>query len=393
MSTDLAVTLESVNKKFRVYNDRPKSLKQLLSGTARLAYDEVWVLRDVSLEVGQGSTLGIVGHNGSGKSTLLRVMAGIYKPTSGAIAASGRVASLMELGAGFHPELSGRDNVFLNGALMGLTRGQVRKRFDEIVDFAEVGDFIDAPVKHYSSGMYVRLGFAVAVNLDADIILIDEVIAVGDAEFQQRCKDHIRGLAKSGRTVVVVSHVLADIKDLSDEVVWLDHGKVMAAGDPEEITNDYVKAARQHMHQLHDVHKPVAIESITLLDASGTGVTGGITGRPLTLRVSFHAATPLDEPIFRLTVDHVTGTPIFGTNTTMEPLNVGRIEGRGYVDYRIDSLPLVPGSYLVSAWMYDRTFSQIHDAMERALLLDVAPGSSPSRYGVVESEGRWTLNG
>lgn len=246
MSDHPALILTNVSKSFRVYEERPSTVKQLLSARVRIRFREVPVLRDISLDVRSGSTIGIVGHNGSGKSTLLRLMGGIYKPTFGSVAAHGQVAALMELGAGFHPDLSGRDNVFLNGALMGLKRKQIRERFDDIVAFAGVEEIIDRPVKYYSSGMYVRLGFSVAVNVDTDIILIDEVITVGDEEFQQRCREHIKRLSEAGRTIVLVSHVLSDVRELSDSVVWLDHGKIVAAGDPDEVTADYLKAVSRH---------------------------------------------------------------------------------------------------------------------------------------------------
>ncbi|MDQ3877203.1 MAG: ABC transporter ATP-binding protein, partial [Actinomycetota bacterium] len=350
-------------------------------------------LKDVCLDVPTGTTLGVVGHNGSGKSTLLRIMAGIYHPTAGSVHAEGQVASLMELGAGFHPELTGRDNVYLNGALMGLTRSQVRSRFNDIVDFSGIGEFIDTPVKHYSSGMYVRLGFSVAVNLEADIILIDEVIAVGDAEFQQRCKDHIRRLAASGRTVVLVSHVLSDVKDLCDSVVWLDHGKIMASGDPNHVTDDYVRAAREHSLSIRPSAGPVAIESISFFDRSGGSVVNAVTGEPLIVRMGYRASVPVDRPIFRLTIDHAGGLPVAGTNSSMRSVPMDRIEGPGYVDYVIDRLPLIPGTYVVSAWIYDETFSYQHDAKERAYILDVMPGSNPSRYGIVDLGGQWDGSG
>ena len=240
-SQKLAVS--NVSKKFRVYRSRPSSLKEMISGRARLKHEDLWVLRDVSLGLQAGSILGIVGRNGSGKSTLLRIMAGIYKPTSGGVRADGQIGAVIELGAGFHPELTGRDNVYLNGALMGLRRAEIRECFDEIVAFSGIGDFIDTEVKYYSSGMYVRLGFSVAVNVRADIILIDEVIAVGDAEFKQRCRERIKDLAARGCAIAVVSHVVADVKELCDSVVWLEAGKVAASGDPDRVMDEYLSAA------------------------------------------------------------------------------------------------------------------------------------------------------
>jgi ABC-type polysaccharide/polyol phosphate transport system ATPase subunit len=393
MSADVALKLDKINKSFRVYSDRPSSLKQLLSARARLSHRESRVLHDVSLDVIAGTTTGILGHNGSGKSTLLRIMAGIYKPSSGTVAARGQVVALMELGAGFHPEFTGRDNIYLNGALMGLTRAQIRQRFDSIVDFSGIGDFIDRPVKHYSSGMYVRLGFAVAVNVDADIILIDEVIAVGDAEFQRRCREHIKGLATSGRTIVVVSHSLSDIRELSDSVVWLDHGKIVASGEPERVTNDYVKAVTGHAPATSGSEGPVRIESITFLDRTGNPIVQGITGDPLTVRLSYRAEVPVDRPGFRITFDHVTGAPITGVNSSLGTTIIDRIEGPGYIDYTVDSLPLLDGSYLISAWIYEKSLANTLDSRYRVDVLDVRGHSRDKRYGVIEMKGGWEVGG
>ena len=217
--------LEDVSKAFRIFSERNQSIKQALLRRRRGKYDDFWALRDVSFSVKEGTTFGIVGSNGSGKSTTLKLLAQILVPDQGSVKVEGRVSALLELGAGFHPDLTGRENVFLNGAILGLSRKTLNQRLEEIVDFAGLGTFIDNPVKTYSSGMYARLGFAVAVNVDPDILLIDEVLAVGDESFQRKCAERIGELRSGGRTVVLVSHNLSSIQAMCDTAAWIDQGE------------------------------------------------------------------------------------------------------------------------------------------------------------------------
>ncbi len=235
-----AIEVESVSKRFRLELDRPGSLKEAILRFGRRDVRDFWVLQDVSLRVRSGSFFGLIGHNGSGKSTLLRLIAGIHRATTGEIRTSGRLSALLELGSGFHPDLTGRENVFLNGAMLGLGRRQMAAAMDEIIEFSGIGEQIDAPVKIYSSGMYVRLGFAVAVNVDPQILLVDEVIAVGDEEFQQKCLRHMDRIRAAGKTVLVVSHDSALIRGLCDEAAWLDHGRLRCVGDPDEVVDRYL---------------------------------------------------------------------------------------------------------------------------------------------------------
>ena len=248
-----AVEVSEVSKRFRLELNRPSSVKEAVLRFGRRDVRHLWALRDVSLAIDRGAFFGLVGHNGSGKSTLLRLMAGIHRPTTGRIAARGRLSALLELGSGFHPELTGRENVFLNGAMLGLGRRQMAAAMDDIIEFSGVGDQIDAPVKIYSSGMYVRLGFSVAVNVEPEILLVDEVIAVGDEEFQQRCLHHMESLRSGGTTIVLVSHDAALVRQLCDRVGWLDGGRLRAVGNPEEVLDSYrrhsAEASRDHGHR------------------------------------------------------------------------------------------------------------------------------------------------
>lgn len=235
-----AVRVAAVSKTFRVELDRPSSLKEAVLRLGRRRIDEFRVLHHVDLAIAKGSFFGLVGQNGGGKSTLLRLMAGIHRPTSGEITTRGRLSALLELGAGFHPDLTGRENVYLNGAMLGLGRRQMAAAMDAIVDFSGVGVQIDAPVKIYSSGMYARLGFAVAVNVEPEILLVDEVIAVGDEEFQHRCLSHMESLRAGGTTIVLVSHDTALVRQLCDRAGWLHDGRLRAVGDPDEVVGAYL---------------------------------------------------------------------------------------------------------------------------------------------------------
>ncbi|WP_217990923.1 ABC transporter ATP-binding protein [Curtobacterium sp. 'Ferrero'] len=236
--TDAAVSVEHVSKRFRMYHERNDSLKSMVMRGKKSVHEDFWALKDVSFEVPHGTTFGLIGKNGSGKSTLLKCLAKILWPEEGSITARGKQASLLEVGSGFHPELSGRENVFLNGSILGMSRKEVTRKFDEIVSFSGVGHFIDQPVKNYSSGMYVRLGFSVAVAVTPDILVVDEVLAVGDATFQKRCRTKFKEMKEEGRTVILVSHSMNTVKDMCDEVAWLNEGELKMIGK----TNDVVAA-------------------------------------------------------------------------------------------------------------------------------------------------------
>jgi lipopolysaccharide transport system ATP-binding protein len=237
--TDSAVVVDHVSKKFRLYHERNQSLKSAVLRRRRAVHEDFWAVRDVSFEVPRGETFGLIGRNGSGKSTLLKTLAKIYHPDEGSIRMRGRVASLLEVGSGFHPELSGRENIFLNASILGLSRKEVLSRFDEIVDFSGVEQFIDQPVKNYSSGMYVRLGFSVAIHVRPDILVVDEVLAVGDGAFKKKSRQKFRELMSDGRTVILVSHSLGQVRDMCDQVAWLDRGTLREVGDAKTVTRDY----------------------------------------------------------------------------------------------------------------------------------------------------------
>ncbi|MBO1737399.1 ABC transporter ATP-binding protein [Leifsonia sp. TF02-11] len=238
--TATAVDVHEVSKKFRLYHERNQSLKSAIMRGRRSVHEDFWALKDVSFEVPEGSTFGLIGSNGSGKSTLLKCLARIYTPEKGTITARGKLAALLEVGSGFHPELSGRENVFLNGSILGMSRKEITRKFDEIVEFSGVEQFIDQPVKNYSSGMYVRLGFSVAINVEPEILVVDEVLAVGDADFQEKCRQKFVEFKQQGRTVILVSHAMGQVKDMCDHAAWLSHGELVSVGEAGPTIDAYL---------------------------------------------------------------------------------------------------------------------------------------------------------
>lgn len=348
-----AIEVQDVSKRFRLYKDRPGSVKQMFTKFGRPKYDDFWAVRNVTLDVGHASVAGLIGHNGCGKSTLLRMMAGIHFPTTGTVATKGRISALLELGAGFHPELTGRENVYLNASILGLSRKQTDVIFDRIVDFSGLAAFIDSPVKHYSSGMYVRLGFSVAVHVDPQILLVDEVIAVGDEDFQRRCLDHLAGLKACGVTIVLVSHNLGVIGDLCDQVTWMDHGVVRESGEPSSVI-------AQYLHEVNDAESerlrieaeaagfsqtPAKATQSEMVDDSGNAIEFGVTGQPINLRIALPENLAAEEHTYSLLIQTESGIVIGETEMSMPLARPGPFPNGYTVRCRFEPLLLAPGIY------------------------------------------------
>jgi lipopolysaccharide transport system ATP-binding protein len=240
--TDIAVRVDHVSKSFRLYHERNQTIKAAIMRGRTSVHEDFWALKDVTFDVPTGSTFGLIGSNGSGKSTLLKCLANIYYPNKGAITHFGKMAAMLEVGSGFHTELSGRENIFLNGSILGMTKKEITAKFDEIVEFSGVEQFIDQPVKNYSSGMYVRLGFAIAINVDPEILVVDEVLAVGDSEFQEKCFQKFRDFRKAGKTVILVSHSMGIVREMCDQVAWINKGDLMAAGPAAPTIKKYLNS-------------------------------------------------------------------------------------------------------------------------------------------------------
>ncbi|MEZ5316682.1 MAG: ABC transporter ATP-binding protein [Vicinamibacterales bacterium] len=408
MST--AIELTNVTKIYQRYGGRQFStLKSaLLSGSlvSHLKPSETFpALQDVSFQVPAGCTFGVVGRNGSGKSTALKVVAGITKPTSGTVHVQGRISALIELGAGFHPEISGRENVFINGIMLGLSKREIQKRFDEIVEFAELAEFIDAPVKTYSSGMYMRLGFAVAIHVDPDILLIDEVLAVGDEGFTHKCLDKFAEFRRRGKTILLVTHSLNLVERFCDEAVWLDAGRRKAQGDPKRVIGAYVTDVERQEEQflaatdakaqqevgsglgsqppgpgdhtivsdgaIRDLSPEAAadmfqagegrwgsggveITDVTFLNDTGESTQVFHTGEPMTMKLHVRAARPVHDFVFGIGLFNADGVCVYGTNTDIEEHEADTLAGEADVELVIEALDLVEGTYKLDVAVHKR---------------------------------------
>jgi ABC-2 type transport system ATP-binding protein len=372
-----AIEIHNLWKTFRLYQEKNQYLKAAVLRGRRARYEDFWALKEVSFDVPFGSTLGIIGSNGSGKSTLLKCLAGILSPDKGSVQINGRISALLELGAGFHLDLSGRENVYLNGAILGLSKREVTEKFDDIVEFAGLGKFIDTPVKNYSSGMIVRLGFAVAANVEPEILLIDEVLSVGDQSFQLRCIERIEKFRQEGKTMVFVSHSLAQVQQLCENAIWIEKGEVRGQGRAMDVVMDY--SGESH----HAVEKnegelgerwgsgEATITKVEILDADGNPIKLLITGKSTTIRVSFDSHLPIKQPVVGIRFTHLLGPVIWGTNTRRRGEFIESISGPGYVDINIPELPLLEGTYDLTVALSDHTELLAFDHWERRIRFDV----------------------
>ena len=412
-----AIELDHVSKIYRRYSGKQfATLKSALlqrSILRDLAASETFpALTDVSFSVRKGSTYGVIGRNGSGKSTALKLVAGITKPTSGTVRVEGRISALIELGAGFHPEISGRENVFINGIMLGLTKRQIEERFDEIVDFAELREFIDAPVKTYSSGMYMRLGFAVAIHVEPDVLLVDEVLAVGDEGFTHKCLDKFAELRRRNKTILLVTHSLGLVERFCDEAVWIDEGRVMGHGDPKRIVDAYLTAvergeetllatttakaleaaSRRDDELMHDAHgvvqgdndttsqvasdgtgggepelqnmyeategrwgsREIEITDVAMLDKSGDASHVFHSGDPMSVRVTVLAHAPIVDFVFGIGLFNADGVCCYGTNTYLEEMTPVTIVGKVGATFAVERLDLVEGTYKLDVAVHKR---------------------------------------
>jgi len=329
-------------------------------------------LNGVSFHVPQGKTVSIIGENGSGKSTLLKILAGISKPTSGEIITNGRISALIELGAGFHPEISGRENIFINGIILGLPRKKIQEKLDQIVRFAELEDFIDNPVKSYSSGMYMRLGFSIAINVDPDILLIDEVLAVGDAAFVPKCLDKINEFKRNNKTIIFVSHDLATVDLISDEVIWLKNGQIEMQGYPKRVIDAYLeyigkrdekKAEIKHLEEKKEGEvnrekrwgsKEIEIENVRMIDGSGKEKYIFEPGEPVSIVFDVNTSAPGDDFVFGIGIFNSEGVQCYGTNTLIEDYKSTGISGSGSVKVNFPSLDLINGGYFLDVAVHKR---------------------------------------
>lgn len=375
-----------VSKRYRLptNGDRPK---RWYSRAFRRTSGEMWALRNVSFRVNEGEALGIVGHNGAGKTTIMKILSGITTPTSGEISIRGRLAALVEVSSGFHPELTGAENVYLHGAMLGMRRSEIRKKLDSIIEFSGVGRYIEVPVKRYSSGMYVRLGFAIAAHLDPDILLLDEVLAVGDAAFQAKCLERIAELRKSGRTIVFISHDLAAVYRLCDRAILLNHGTVLADGPPRQVIDEYQQMTfagqGDSANDQTDSGKPARCTGI---EFSAPDSTLGIrTGYPMVARLNYTASQVIPDVVFRISIYWPSGY-LCSQLTTESTAGGYQIEpGSGVIEFQCPEIPVVPGLYRVDLSIESKGLEV--DFRQRCATLRVEPGKIA--YGDFLIENTW----
>ncbi len=391
------VIVKNAEKFYKKYSNKHKflTLKSAIVNRTLFAdlteAEKFQALKGISFDVKDGETISIIGENGSGKSTLLKLLAGISKPTAGEIITNGRISALIELGAGFHPEISGRENIFINGIILGLTKKKIEEKLEDIIKFAELEEFIDNPVKSYSSGMYMRLGFSIAINVDPDILLIDEVLAVGDASFVPKCLDKINEFKRKGKTIIFVSHDLTTVERISDRVIWIKEGEIHKQGYPKEVVDAYLefigkkdseKAITKHAEEVEKSQdesdevqgetpetkeeetgikvarrwggKEVTIEDVKMIDKKGKEKYIYESNEPFSIRLKIKSEEPQDDFVFGIGIFNPEGTLCYGTNTDIEDFKAGHFQGEGTVTIDIPDANLVNGSYFLDVAVHKR---------------------------------------
>jgi len=393
MSTSV-IDIENLSKRFVIRKEKFLKERLVNFGRSNLHKDDFWALRDVSVAIDSGTTIGLIGPNGSGKSTLLKMIGGIMQPTTGTVNVRGRLAALLELGAGFHPDLTGRENVYLNASILGLTRRQTDQYFEAIVDFSGIERFIDTQVKFYSSGMYVRLAFAVAVHVDPDILLVDEVLSVGDEPFQRKCMDRIRGFQQDGRTIVLVTHSLDQVAELCDRAVVLESGHVIADGEPRDALRalrnefEHVRQEERERHQEEPVDgdevgtQRVTVASLELVDDAGNPLTEIVPGTDLTVALTINAKDPLPSAVLGIGIDTPLGVGVFGTNTKLLGAQVPTLNGRSRFLFRLPNVRLGEGVYTFHAAVASMSGAEVDRLADGASLAVRGDGKSIGQLSI-----------
>lgn len=394
------ITVEGISKTFKLPHEKHSSLKSALIGffRSKRGYERQSVLKDLSFRVKKGEFLGIIGRNGSGKSTLLKLLAGIYTPDTGTINIEGKLTPFIELGVGFNPELTGRENVYLNGALLGLSRKEVKAIYDDIVQFAELERFMDQKLKNYSSGMQVRLAFSVAIRAQSDILLIDEVLAVGDALFQQKCYDYFDQLKNSDRTVIFISHDMGAIQSFCDRAILLNDSKKVMEGSPQEVVYRYNELLSDEANTI----KHIANKNLEHVGAGGAEIVGGevrnatgkvvkriAEGEGFAIRIYYKTDTEIRNPVIGLGIMGQQNQSIIGPNSREAAVHIDKLKAEGYIEVFFESVPLSAGSYRIRASIMNSSVTVPYDFIEKLLTLTIV-GSK--RYGDIYVEPKWIIN-
>ena len=405
---DIAISVRDITKSFKVYYDKGVSLKDKLLFRGRGRYENHQVLRGVSFDVKRGEAIGLIGQNGCGKSTTLKMLTQIMYPDSGTITMKGRVSALIELGAGFHPDMSGRENIYTNAAIFGLTRKEVDACVEEIITFSELGEYIDNPVRTYSSGMYMRLAFSVAINVNADILLVDEILAVGDAAFQAKCFNKMREIKAAGTTIVIVSHSLGQIEQLCERSYWIDKGVVRKSGTPREVHAEYLAfmgeksaenraeteaaekdAAQDGKNDKRWGSREAVMECVELLDEQGRATNCFHSGDAATVRIRYKAAGKLSDVVVGLAVYRSDQTYMFGTNTMIDHLGYAVMEGEGLVELHMQDLALIAGQYTLDL-AFHKPDGFAYDFWREACTLQII--SDKEESGAVSLKHEWAFH-
>ena len=429
MTGQNVIEVKNISKKFKIYLDKGHNLRDHALTRHRGRYEDRIVLQDISFSVKRGEAVGLIGENGSGKSTMLKLLTGIMYPDSGNIIMDGRVSALIELGAGFHPDMTGRENIYTNAAIFGLSRKEIDARLDEIIAFSELGAYIDNPVRTYSSGMYMRLAFSVAINVDADILLVDEILAVGDAAFQTKCFNRMREIKASGTTIVLVSHSMGQVEQLCDRCIWINHGHIEAEGNPRDVTRSYLEYSSCKLEPLISTVQPdetlpvevqehvlvmadapeesgevevasvkeknrwgngdIVITSVEMRNEAGEFSTAFKVGGPIDILVRYKVVRPVRNANFGVGFFGKDGSNYYGTNTTIDGINTGLVDHDGEYRFRVKSCPLMMGTYFLAVAVSNQDGFDC-DYIKNAV--EFSTYSSLSHNGEVFLEHAWELS-
>lgn len=424
MMKNPVIDVRNISKKFRIYHEKNLNLKyaflNFLTGKKSSYYDEFWALRNINMDIKKGETIGLIGENSSGKSSLLKLMTRILYPDEGHIYTEGKIAALIEVGAGFHSELSGRENIYINGSILGFKKKEIEASLEEIIEFSGLERFIDNPIKTYSSGMYVRLGFSIAINVDPDILLIDEILAVGDENFQKKCLQKIDGFKSEGKTIIIVSHDLQTIEKMCDRVFLLDNGLVASEGAPVDVISDYHKTLFEkeekalRAEQIDKVpaatppqeDKPPAPETnrwgskeaeitrVEFLNARNEKSDVFKTGDLMKIRIHYEAKERIKNPVFGIAFYREDGIHINGPNTKTSNYDIDSIKGKGFIDYIINSMPLFSSTYYLTAAILDYSYLHTYDHWHRCFKFNVIESKKiKERNGIVYIPSEWRHHG
>lgn len=398
------IVLKDVGVRYRLPSEKIPTLKEYVIRALRgqVKQQTFWALQNINLEIYPGEVFGVIGPNGAGKSTLLKVVSRVLRPTKGRVRVVGKVAPLLELGAGFDFELTGRENIFLNGAILGFSKREMERRLDRIVQFAGLGDFIDAPLRTYSSGMVARLGFAVATDERPEILIVDEILSVGDTEFQTRSFERIQSFQAQGTTILLVTHDVGRVETMCQRAIFLSHGQIVAAGSASHVVDRYLGRIRQREEaRLAEAqtteqawrwgNRKIEITKVEFLDENGQPKNLFQTGDYFALRIEYEAHEPIESPVFGMAIHHNDGTHITGPNTQFAGLDLGRVEGKGWVLYEVERLPLLEGLYKVSVAVHNWQDNEMFDYHDRNNAIRVINRNSKIRekYGLITLLGGW----